>query len=147
MRYTYFMREQSWESAFVTTSCLLLEKPDSRVEVNCAIARWLQDFGGQPSHPLLTSVVYLVQSCSFLCWPASRSLGRLRAKAGFSGGREGWRRGWDLNPRSLVRTTVFETVRIGHSRTSPCSCMLCGGNWLDTPQVLKKILQDGPTLL
>ena len=30
-----------------------------------------------------------------------------------------WRRGWDLNPRSLVRTTVFETVRIGHSRTSP----------------------------
>jgi hypothetical protein len=29
-------------------------------------------------------------------WPASRSFSRLRAKAGFSGGREGWRRGWEF---------------------------------------------------
>ncbi len=28
---------------------LATREPDTSVEVNCAIARWLQDFGGQPS--------------------------------------------------------------------------------------------------
>src|SRR5512143_1485265 len=30
-----------------------------------------------------------------------------------------WRRGWDSNPRCLLSTTVFETARFNHSRTSP----------------------------
>ena len=33
-----------------------------------------------------------------------------------------WRRGWDSNPRSAFkRKTVFETVPINHSGTSPAS--------------------------
>ena len=43
------MREESSESVFVTTSILLLMNPISKVKVNSAIDRGLQDLGGQPS--------------------------------------------------------------------------------------------------
>ena len=44
-----------------------------------------------------------------------------------------------FEPTVPFRTTVFETVRIGHSRTSPTSWFL-DGNGLSLAKLLKELL-------
>ena len=44
-----------------------------------------------------------------------------------------------FEPTVPFRTTVFETVRIGHSRTSPTDLFL-GRNWLSLAKLLKELL-------